>query len=164
MPKQISHEYLSEILDYNHENGIFTWKKKTGSRTNTGDRAGCSASGYVQIGINYQLYPAHRLAWFMVYRCWPKYFIDHINGDTLDNRISNLRDVPCSQNLQNQRKAQKRSKSGLLGVSFHAARKRWRAQISVGSKNMHIGYFKTAEDAHQAYLAKKRELHIACTI
>ena len=164
MPEKLSYEYVSEILEYDHSTGIFKWKKKIGHRSKVGANAGCISSGYVHIGINRQLYPAHRLAWLMFYGYWPKYFIDHINGEPLDNKISNLRDVPCSQNLQNQRRAQQRSKSGLLGASFHAARKRWRAQIAVNSKTIHIGYFNTAEAAHQAYLEKKREIHIACTI
>ena len=124
MNDKVTYEYVSKVLNYNKETGVFTWKKTTGRRAKIGDRAGCRTTGYEFIGINKKLYPAHRLAWLMTYGDWPKEFIDHINGDPSDNRIANLREVTFSENLQNQRRAQKRSKSGLLGVSFHKARQR----------------------------------------
>lgn len=164
MTDKVTYEYVAQVLNYDKETGVFTWKKTTGRRAKSGKRAGCRTTGYEFIGINKKLYLAHRLAWLLTYGNWPKDFIDHINGNSLDNRISNLRDVPCSLNLQNQRHAQRRSKSGLLGVSFHKARQLWRAQIAVNFKTIHIGYFNTPEAAHEAYMAKKREVHVACSI
>ena len=90
------------------------------------------------------------------------YMIDHINGNPSDNRISNLRLCDRNINLQNQRKAQKHNKLGVLGVSKYG--NSYRAQIHVGTKVKYIGSFKTPEEAHVAYLECKRELHPGCTI
>lgn len=77
--------------------------------------------------------------------------IDHIDGDTLNNQKSNLRFVTESQNHWNQR-TRKDSKSGLKGVdSYRAKYGRWRAYIKVGKKKCHLGYFSSAELAHEAY-------------
>lgn len=83
--------------------------------------------------------------------------VDHINGNSLDNRRSNLRIVTPQQNSWN-RKAQKNSNSGVRGVYKHTQINKWVAQIKVGSKRIHIGSFDTIEDAKLAY-DKKAELY-----
>lgn len=77
---------------------------------------------------------------------------DHINGNGLDNRLSNLRAATCSQNNAN-KKVRKDSKSGLKGVSFFPRDNKWRAKISLGQgKNAKtLGYFNTAKEATAAY-------------
>lgn len=90
--------------------------------------------------------------------------IDHINGIPNDNRIVNLRDVDASINRQNQRKAQSRSKSGLLGVCWYKAGSKWQAEISVHGEKHHLGRFNSKEAAHTAYITAKRELHAGYTI
>ncbi|WP_230878255.1 HNH endonuclease signature motif containing protein [Burkholderia sp. 9779_493] len=108
---------------------------------------------------------AHRLAWFYVYGEWPSGDIDHIDGVRTNNAINNLRDVPRGVNMQNQRRARSNNRtSGLLGVTWHARRYRWCAQIQVDGKRKGIGYFDDAETAHQAYLDAKRKLHAGCSI
>lgn len=74
-----------------------------------------------------------------------------------DNRISNLRNVPTALNCQNVVAARSNSKSKLLGV--HRTKYSFIAQIAVNGKKIHIGSFKTAQEAHEAYLAAKIELH-----
>lgn len=75
--------------------------------------------------------------------------VDHINGNKLDNRRSNLRVVTRSQNMANLKSA--RSKSGYKGVVWNAALKKWQAQIKVNYKNHSLGYFITAIEAANAY-------------
>ena len=75
----------------------------------------------------------------------------------------NLRDVSRTVNMQNRRSANKRSKSGSLGASFSKGHG-WAARIRVNGKNMHIGYYQSAEIAHHAYVAAKRKLHEGCEI
>jgi hypothetical protein len=71
-------------------------------------------------------------------------------------------------NGQNQRRAQTNSISGLIGVGFNASKahlaKPWDARIMLNGEKIHIGYFASAEDAHQAYLSVKRAMHQGCTI
>jgi hypothetical protein len=78
--------------------------------------------------------------------------VDHINGDGLDNRKSNLRVCTVSQNLRN-RGATSRNKTGYKGVSIDAdiLSKKYVAQIKVNNKGMYLGRFKTAEQAARAY-------------
>lgn len=83
---------------------------------------------------------------------------DHINGDTLDNRKCNLRIVDHSQNMQN-RKLGKNSSSGLRGVCWHRRDKRWTAYIKHRGKRVHLGYFKTKEQAYGAYCAAAEKMH-----
>ena len=109
------------------------------------------------ISIDGRKHLAHRLAWLYVNGYCPPGDIDHINGDRAANRISNLRLATRSENLQNQSKAQKHNKTGLLGVSHR--RGKFRAQIRVDGKKMHIGTFPTPEEAHTAYLEAKRQFH-----
>lgn len=74
---------------------------------------------------------------------------DHINGDILDNRRSNLRLATIRQNAQNQ-SVRTDNTSGYKGVS-QQHNGRWRATICINGKNKHLGYFATAEEASKAY-------------
>lgn len=94
---------------------------------------------------------------------WPTHEIDHINGKRTDNRTVNLRDVPRLVNQQNVRRAHRDSKLGVLGVTPDR-RGGFRAQITINKRLHFIGYFDTIEEAHSAYVAKKREVHEGCTL
>ena len=150
---------LREEFDYDEGVGVFV-------RVKTGRCVGFRTSqGYTMIEFRDRKYLAHRMAWAWIHGAWPKYEIDHINGNRSDNRISNLRDVPRSINAQNLRTAMpRRSKGGPLGVSWHRVAKRWRAMIWDGSKNLYLGLFDDPNEAHQAYLEAKRMLHPGCVI
>jgi hypothetical protein len=76
------------------------------------------------------------------------YEIDHINGNKIDNRIENLRLVSRRENQQNQ----KRHREGkLFGCSLHKPSNKYLAKIRIGGKRIHIGRYKTEEEAHIAY-------------
>ncbi|MDA8220868.1 MAG: HNH endonuclease [Desulfitobacterium hafniense] len=77
-------------------------------------------------------------------------FVDHINGDTLDNRVDNLRLATNRQNQQNQHK----QKSSIYpGVYWKKANSKWVAKISINKKDVHLGYFFTERDAFNAYIS-----------
>lgn len=76
-----------------------------------------------------------------------KNFIDHINGNKLDNRKSNLRIVTPKQNSMNKSSA-KNSSSKYIGVYYE--NNKWRARINVNGKNMHLGCFENEIDAAKA--------------
>lgn len=77
--------------------------------------------------------------------------IDHINGDPLDNRISNLRICTHSENARNNKKTASRTHSKFKGVSKHKGRNPWYAYINVCGIHKHLGVFGTEEDAAIAY-------------
>jgi hypothetical protein len=78
-------------------------------------------------------------------------FVDHINGNKLDNRRENLRIVTNQQNQWNQTRAK--------GYYWNAERNKWQVTIVVNKKNIFLGRFDTEEQARQAYLNAKQELH-----
>lgn len=150
---------LKEILSYSPENGKFTWiaNSKFGVKR-AGHEAGTLANGYVQICIKKKFHYAHRLAWLYMHGELPTNVIDHINGNKSDNRISNLRSVTQSENLQNQSKPQRQNPH--LGVSKNAAGN-WRVRIKIGKENIHIGTFKDQDLAKDAYMFAKKKHHIS---
>lgn len=75
---------------------------------------------------------------------------DHINGNTLDNRRSNLRICTCSENMRNQR-PQTCGTSNYKGVHWHKATGKWAARITLDGKSKHLGCFGSELDAAEAY-------------
>ncbi len=125
--------------------------------------SGTNPLGYVQVRIGGETYLGHRLAWFLVHGEWPE-VIDHINGNRADNRLANLRNVTQAENTQNVLRARSHNSTGFLGVSFESDRGKFVAAVGHEGKRHVVGRFNTAEEAHHAYLKRKRELHSASTI
>lgn len=76
--------------------------------------------------------------------------VDHISGNTLDNRRDNLRHATRSQNAVNRPLASNNT-SGYRGVSFHKGKGRWRASIKQDGRAIYLGSFSDKEDAARAY-------------
>lgn len=76
--------------------------------------------------------------------------VDHINGNGLDNRRSNLRQATETQNKRNRRKP-KGSSSIYKGVGWQVYAQKWQAGITVNYKRIHLGLFENEEDAAKAY-------------
>lgn len=161
---QITADKLRQLLDYDPATGIFTHRVKHGFPL-PGVVAGCkNNAGYTVINVLKTIHLAHRLAWFHFYGGQPLHCIDHINGNRVDNRIENLRDIPKAQNHQNLKGPISTSTTGYLGVSYSKRRGAFIAQIALNQRRVYLGQFKTAEDASAAYLSAKRKLHPANTL
>lgn len=161
----ISHSMLLRLLYYDEKTGDFTWKVRRSWRAPVGSKAGTTDVGKpIKICLLGASYQAHQLAWFYVHGEWAGCELDHKNGDHRCNVLLNLRKVSRNGNVQNMRKAQANNKkSGLLGA-YKNDRGRWYARICTNRKSTYLGTFDTAEQAHNAYVAAKRELHSTCTI
>lgn len=83
---------------------------------------------------------------------WP--LVDHVNGIGLDNRRANLRPASPSENCANRAKTLRGSSSPFKGVTRYRRTGRWRAYVTEGGRQFHIGYFDTAEEAARAYDAE----------
>lgn len=161
-------EYVRECLDYDPDTGLLKWKKRPVehfksdrnwkmwntrfSDKNTGSFV--NKKGYMNIKLNGTTYRTHRIVWLIVHGEWPKDHIDHIDGDRINNKIENLRDVPNSENHKNMAMMYINT-SGHSGVSFRG--KNWIARISVNGKEKHLGVFKTIDEAIKARKAAEKE-------
>lgn len=147
---------LKHWLRYDPRTGIWTWRNPRTNGVKKGSRAGGNSHGYIRIKIDHEQYAAHRLAWFYMTGEWPNKRIDHKNNDPGDNRWRNLRLTDHGPNLANG-KLRSNNSLGLKGVT-RAYKNRFTAQIQCEGKHINLGYFKSAQKAHKAYVAKAKEL------
>jgi hypothetical protein len=154
----ISQDELKQRLHYNLETGVFTWLVDSRVRK-AGDDAGFKHhTGYIVIAINGRQYQAHRLAWLYVTGESPTGLIDHKDQVRDNNKFSNLRNATRSQNSLNSG-IRVSNKCGFKGVFFVSSNNKFRAQAMLDGVKKHLGYFATAEDAHQAYVAFSKNNH-----
>jgi len=152
---------LREYLHYFPETGDFVWVKRPSFRVKQGSVAGTTATNkhkrvkhqqHILIRFQGVTFLAHRLAWLFGHGKDPGgKMIDHINGNPLDNRLSNLRLATNAENQWNIRDAQSLSKSGTRGAYRHKQTGNWIAEISVNGKKRHLGVFSTQSEAAAAY-------------
>lgn len=155
LPDQI---VLQKLLRYNPETGELLWNRRgaadftpTPARTSEWQQkwwnkrfadtavGTLNNEGYLCARIFGGAYKVHRLIWKLVHGKDPD-FVDHINGDRADNRLSNLRSVPRSENAKNLA-----SRGGDTGVSLR--NNRWRARIADSGRLIQLGTFDTREEA-----------------
>ena len=154
----ITQELLHDILNYDPSTGIFSRKKSFSNASKMGKPLGGNKPRHKVIRINNKAYGAHRLAWLYVYGKWPNGYVDHINGDPTDNRISNLRDSTQSQNLCNS-KLPVTNKTGVKGVSWDSERKQWFAKLNYRKKQYPLGRYDDFDVACQVVMQKRLEIH-----
>ena len=156
--RQLTAERLKEVLRYDPETGVFTWRKS---------RPGCVAgrvagttvgtTGYRQIEIDYKLFRASRLAWLYQTGSFPKkgMLIDHANGKRDDDRWCNLRLATYQQNARNRRPC-RRNKSGKVGVSLSTKKGCWDATITINDRTRVLGRYECKEEAIAARCKAER--------
>ena len=163
-------EYLRERLDYDADTGVLTWRKQPldafatvseGNRWNTryaGEAAGYVRSdGYLDFRIDGRRFLAHRVAYAIAAGVDPGTMqIDHIDGDRLNNRISNLRSATKSENMQHRVGQDAKNTSGFRGVYRH--RRGWLAQVKHNGKQYSFGTYPTREQAAEAAKAARAHL------
>lgn len=154
---ELTAERLREVLIYDPETGVFTWRVRMGSRAMRGSRAGSRANhGYWLIRVYWRGYPAARLAWLYMTGAWPSATIDHINRVRDDDRFANLREA-TRQEQHGNKDLYARNTSGVRGVNRNKRTGRWRAHIGTNGRMRHLGFFDTKEAAADAYNAAARE-------
>ena len=142
----ITLEELHEVLAYDSDTGIFTWKKHMGPRGLKGAVAGSvKDTGYIHTTVRGREYSAHRLAWMYVHGELPTKPIGRRNSDKSDNRIANL--FLCVNGQEYRRGTLSiNNPSGFTGVG-QKVDGMWQARIKVNGKSMYLGNFKTKEEA-----------------
>lgn len=154
-----------ELFEY-HEDGYLIRKISGMGRANqSGSKVGnYSAKNlgernarYVTTKINGQHWCVHKLIYLWHHGYVPDQ-LDHINRDTLDNRIENLRPATASENASN-RKLFSNSTSKIKGVSWHKYTKKWYVYLNIGKQRKNIGYFENLELAELVAIEAREKYH-----
>ena len=159
-------ETLCKLLSYDPDTGLLTWKRRpiemfanknafgTWNTRYSGKPAfrTVHSGGYRQGYIFNKKHLTHRIAYAIYHGTWPTDQIDHINGDKLDNRVANLRDVTHMENQRNT-VIPINNTSGYIGVILMRGSGKWRSVIRVSGKKIHLGVFTDIKDAIAARAA-----------
>ena len=143
---ELSAERLRELLSYDSGTGDFRWLiSRQGARlgVNIGDTS--HRRGYRIIRINRRKYLAHRLAWLHVYGVWPEGGIDHIEGNTDNNSLGNLRAATHQQNNWNRTSVRTDNELGHHNIARRG--NSFRVRITEGRTPIYKRQFKTLEMA-----------------
>lgn len=118
------------------------WNKKYANREafTAIDRKGYKVGAIDSVNVR-----SHRVIWKMVHGVDPEQ-IDHINGDRLDNRLVNLRNVTGQENQMNMKKPVN-NKSGVQGVHWNKQKEKWDAYITHKGVRYNLGRFCTKDEA-----------------
>jgi len=131
---------VHELLSYDPETGILRWRVDV-SNVKAGSEAGCLANGYVQIRIDGNLYYAHRIAHLLMIGHWPEGNPEHENRIRHDNRWVNIRDLGTQHENNGNHGLSSHNTSGLKGVCWHKAGRKWMAHITFGNRLIYLGLF-----------------------
>ena len=131
---------IKELFEY--KDGKLFWKVKKG-RANAGDEAGtkgqCNGIAYKKIKLNQRITYIHRLVFLYHHGYLPAY-VDHIDGDSLNNRIENLREADQSKNSHNAR-LKSSNTSGAKNVYWNKQRRKWMVQIKLIDRQAYFGLY-----------------------
>lgn len=147
-------ELAKAMFNYDKVSGRLFWKFSSGMFSE-GDEVGVKTSSsrchtqYLQVTLFKRTYKVHRLIWLILHGQFPCGYIDHIDGNGLNNAVSNLREATPSQNMMNQR-TRCDSSSGVKGVSFDKCRNKWYAYINANGKRTMLGRFDNKSEAVNA--------------
>ena len=157
MPIKIDVKQAREMFSYHPSEGILRTRIRRKMKK-PGDPIGCknvcgpkgSEKTYIRTYINGLGIYAHRIIWVLMTGEQPD-CIDHIDGDGLNNKWKNLRDVSHIKNCQNQR-IHTTNTSGASGVTYRKDSNRWRARIMVDGTMISLGTFETFDEAKKVRL------------
>jgi hypothetical protein len=166
--KEITTELVRELLNYDQDTGVFTWRsrdrvwfkrEKDFKRFHSlyaGAVAGTvkkKATGYpqVQLKVLGKDYLAHRLAFIYMGEALPEQ-VDHLNRDSLDNRWKNLTASSQEQNMKNM-SMKLNNTSGVTSVYWHKPSGKWLAQSQVAGRRKHLGLFTDLAEASEVVKA-----------
>lgn len=138
---------VRELLDYDPVTGAFDWKEPNDRSPREGGKAGkLVGRGKREISIDYRRYPAHRIAWLHHHGEWPSGFLCAVNEDYDDLRIDNFVDQSRGE-MARKGGPRRTNTSGYRGVTWAKDKQRWLTYLTHNYKRVHVGYFKTTEEA-----------------
>lgn len=143
-----------KLFRYDYETGVLYWRWRVNNcvpkTLEAGTQGKSSSGGYIKVQVHGRLYPVHRVIMLMCYGFYGEGLeVDHINHVRTDNRLVNLRFVTHGENMRNKSVSSKNT-SGVTGVDFLKAKKKYRARITVDWKVICLGNYDTLEEAAAA--------------
>ena len=149
-PPKITLRKLRRLVVYDSKTGQLLWRRRRGSHKKGSPCGFTTKDGYLAVRIERRNYPVHRLIWWMQTGEYPiDKYIDHRDGNRMNNRFENFRAVTPGENNQNTRKTSLTS-SRYKGVLFKNGK--WTARLNIGRKQIHLGVYDTEWDALVARL------------
>lgn len=143
------------LEDFEYKDGALYWKEPK-YRRKMDIPVGRKHKNYLTLNYKSRTYVIHRLI-FLYHHGYLPDTLDHIDNDTYNNRIENLRPATRNQNGYNM-KIRSSNKTGYKGICWKKREQRYLAACSVEGKRFEIGYFKVLEDAVKA-IKQFREKH-----
>lgn len=143
----ITQEELKELLHYDPDTGIFTWRKSRSRLAHKGDVAGCAQSSkgakHIFIRINGVAISASRLAYLYMDGVLPSkdFIVQHLDRDGMDNKFKNLRVIKRAL------LPRINCGTGITGVYLYKSKSIWGATININGKSEYLGKYKTIFDA-----------------
>jgi hypothetical protein len=152
----LTQEFVNKLFEYS--DGNLYWKNKTNMKTIIGSLAGTKHSkGYWHVCIYKKNYLAHRIIFLLNHGYLPE-FIDHIDGNKLNNKIENLREASKAENLWNQ-KIHTNNKSGIKGVHWDKQRRKWKVIIHANKLSHYVGCFDDLDEAKRQATQRRLLVH-----
>lgn len=134
------------------------WKVDRPNGVKAGDIVGGKPNNqYLRVSINGTRYKLHRIIFYLYHGYVPDH-IDHIDGNTLNNSIDNLRPATHQQNMMNL-KVSRLNKTGVKGVTFESKNNSWKVRISKNGKRHYIGNYRCFIDACSARFRAEKAMH-----
>lgn len=158
----VQEESLKVLYDechkrFKYDNGKLIYRYTIHSKQKQGESPKKQPSNsYLMVTVNYKSYLVHRVIYLMHTGELPE-LLDHIDRDTYNNKIENLRPADKALNSWN-RGLQANNSSGYRGVSWNVHAGKWHAYIKDKGKRLHIGLYDNVEEASKAYECKRFEL------
>lgn len=167
MAEAITQAEVKRLFDY--RDGALYWKERPRADFKTdlawkqwnpkhaGKRAGCWSGHHATVSISKRHYPLARIIFLWHHGYLPE-IVDHADCNPMNNDINNLR---AATKADNQRNAgmYAHNTSGIKGVCWHTAAKKWMVQIKVKGKKHYLGIFKDIELAELVAQEAREKFH-----
>lgn len=152
---ELTPDTAREIFEY--RNGELFWKVSRGN-VQEGEKAGViNSRGYLQVMLQKKNYLGHRII-FLIHHGYMPAEIDHIDGNTRNNRIENLREATHEQNIANIG-LRKTNTSGAKNVSYRESEKKWEVAVTFKGERFYGGRFSDFTSAQEAAVRLRDKVH-----